>query len=392
MSHKLIVTRKNGRIIAALYEEEQLIEARVQEEDFHSILGNIYIGKVQNIVSNIQAAFIDIGEERPCYYSMTEKTGPLFISRKSEKKALCIGDELLVQVSREPLKSKAAAVTGNLTFTGKYLVLTSGNKSLGMSSKLKEAERKRLKEVLTPCMSQEFGLVARTNAAGIGEEELIKELELLKGQYRRVCAAAPHRTCKSLLYHSPEGYLKALQDTYMDQMEAIITDDKEIYSQMEEYLKEYQPEDRKRLRFYEDALLPLAALYSLDKRLEEALRPKVWMKSGAYLVIEPTEALTVIDVNTGKFTGKKKLRETYLKINLEAAKEAARQIRLRNLSGIIIIDFIDMEDKEDKDQLLKVLGGYLRNDPVQTVLVDMTPLNLVEITRRKVRKPLIDQL
>lgn len=392
VSRKLIITRRGEQIISALFEEDKLTEVRAENTLERSSLGNIYIGKVVGILSNIQAAFVDIGEEKPCYYSINKEDAPLWISRTSEKKPLCIGDELLVQVCREPLKTKAAAVSANLNFTGKYLVLTSGNKSLGMSSKLKPKLRQRFKELLTPYMTGEFGLVVRTNAANGSEEELLGELSLLKAQFEKVCAIAPHRTVKSLLYQPPGGYLKALQDVYMEGMEAIVTDDKDIHDEVLAYLSEYQPKDLPLLKLYEDSLLSLSALYSLDKRLEEALRPKVWMKSGAYLVVEPTEALTVIDVNTGKFTGKKKLRETYLKINLEAAREAARQIRLRNLSGIIIIDFIDMDEQEDKERVMAELAYYLNQDPVQTVLVDMTPLNLVEITRKKVRRPLAEQL
>lgn len=392
MKRKLIITRREEKIVAALFEDDKLAEVRSEDEGGGSLLGNIYIGKVDGIASNIRAAFIDIGMERPCYFSMEESAAPVWHSRVSEKKPLCVGDELLVQVCREPLKTKSAAVSANLNFTGKYLVLTSGNAVLGVSSKLPADARKRLKSLLSPHMSGEFGLVARTNAGEAGDEEILKELALLREKFRKVRDAAPYRTAKSLLYRPPGGYLKALQDVYTDGMEAIVTDDKDIYREVSEYLSEYQPKDLSLLRLYEDKTFPLWALYGLGKKLEDALNPRVWMKSGAYLVIEPTEALTVIDVNTGRFSGKKKLRETYLKINLEAAREAAGQIRLRNLSGIIVIDFIDMEEIKDREKVMDELRYHLNRDPVQTVLVDMTALGLVEITRKKVRRPLADQL
>ena len=172
----------------------------------------------------------------------------------------------------------------------------------------------------------------------------------------------------------------------------IVTDDHEIYGVLQDYLTANQPEDLQKLRFYDKEQLGLDTLYGISRELENALRERIWMKSGAYLVIQPTEALTVIDVNTGKYVGHKKMRETFFKINCEAAAEIARQLRLRNLSGIIVADFIDMDEAEDRDRLMEFLGKELKKDPVKTVLVDMTPLGLVEITRKKVRKSLREQV
>ena len=171
----------------------------------------------------------------------------------------------------------------------------------------------------------------------------------------------------------------------------ILTDDRELFEQMTEYFQENQPEDTAKLRFYEDRLLPMEKLYSLDCHLKEALGERVWLKSGGYLVIQPTEALTVIDVNTGKFDGNKNQQDTFLKINLEAAREIAREIRLRNLSGIIVVDFINMDAAENRKLLMEEFASWLKRDPIKTTLVDMTALELVEVTRKKLRKPLLDQ-
>ena len=174
-------------------------------------------------------------------------------------------------------------------------------------------------------------------------------------------------------------------------MEEILTDDPEIYGQIKEYLSVYQREDLEKLRLYSDPMVSLGKVYQLEKAMEEALSRHVWLRSGGYLVIDPTESMTVIDVNTGKYTGRKNLHDTIMKINLEAAGEISRQLRLRNLSGIIVVDFIDMESEEDKKLLLKTLSAYCLADPVKTTVVDITKLNLVEITRKKIRRPLYEQ-
>ena len=200
------------------------------------------------------------------------------------------------------------------------------------------------------------------------------------------------RTCYSCLYKTLPSYIAGIRDSYAGGLEEIVTDCPDLYGQLKEYLETSQAEDAGKLKLYTDRLLSLGKLYSLDNALSKALDKRVWLKSGGYLVIEPTEAMVVIDVNTGKYEGKKKLEETVLKINLEAAAEIARQLRLRNLSGIIIVDFIDMEREEDRKALLAHLVEVVSRDPVKTTVVDMTALNLVELTRKKVRKPLHEQV
>ena len=194
--------------------------------------------------------------------------------------------------------------------------------------------------------------------------------------------------CYSCLNRAPKQYLNELKNINQDGLTDIVVEDMVIYEETKQYLEENQPEDLPKLRLYSDKLLPLHKLFCIEKQLENALKERVWMKSGAYLVIQPTEALTVIDVNTGKCIDKKHNDRSYLKINIEAAKEAAKQIRLRNLTGIILVDFINMSSKEMTEELLDIFGKELRKDPVATTLVDMTKLQLVEVTRKKIRKPL----
>ncbi len=392
MDKKLIIVRYQGRILTALMENGRAAELHCDEEQRNSLLGNIYIGKVKNIVKNIRAAFIEIENGIQCYYSLSDNKDPIYI-KKGSSKDMQAGDELLVQVCRENLKSKPPAVSSNLNFTGNYLVLTTGNKSTGMSSKLTQEEKKRLKEYLSPYLDSRFGFIVRTNAREVDQETFVAEARLLKELYETVMQKAKFRTCFSILHrNNPTTWLSTLRDIYKENLSQILTDDETLYEKIKEYLHQYQREDEEKLTFYQDDLLPLMKLYSLESAVENALKERVWMKSGAYLVIQPTEALTVIDVNTGKYDGHKKQQDTFLKINLEAAREIAVQIRLRNLSGIIVIDFINMESGEYRRQLMEEFDRILKKDPVKTTLVDMTALSLVEVTRKKVRRPFLEQI
>lgn len=402
MDNKLVITKKDNIIISALFEGKDMVQVSLNSSDEEEILGNIYLGKVKNIIKNINAAFIEIEGGRMCYYSLGENLYPIMANEgeyKEENSSLTEvkvkeGDELIVQVVKEDIKTKAPVVSSNLNFTGKYVALTYGKPMVGVSSKITdEKERKRLKDIAKQFQTKEYGFIIRTNAASISEEKLTQEIRMLIAEYENIRRYGIHRSRFSLIYRTPPNYICDLRDSYTDNVDEFITDDAELYSNMKEYLESYQPEDLEKLRFYQDNLISLANLYGVYDKLSEAVRPMVWLKSGGSLVIQPTEALTVIDVNTGKaVSGKKKVQETFLKVNLEAAKEIARQIRLRNLSGIIIIDFIDMELQKNKELLLEELKDYFRKDPIKTTLVDMTALGLVEITRKKVRKPLHEQV
>ena len=388
MKRKLVITKIDNKIVSALYENGEPAELHCTKKQEASVaeLGNIYVGKVKNIVGNISAAFVEIGNGIECYYYIPENTTPIF-TRKVGKKSINAGDELLVQVSKEAVKTKVPTVTSKLSFTGKYCVLTTGDTRMGASLKLEKEEKERLTQIAKEYMSENYGLIMRTNAKGISEDVLKNEIEKLIQEYEKIVLSAQTRVCFSCLKKAPEAYLTELKNVQQEGLEEIVVEDYEIYEETKNYLESYQPEDLDKLRLYEDKLLPLHKLYNLEKQIEKALKEKVWMKSGAYLVIEPTEALTVIDVNTGKCIDKKKDDKAYLKINKEAAKEVAKQIRLRNLTGIILIDFINLSSKELTDELLDFFERELKKDPIATTLVDITKLQLVEVTRKKIRKP-----
>lgn len=382
--------RNTPMLIAALEKDGRICQLNPMNLDTDNILGNIYIGKVKNIQKNIQAAFIEIANGIMCYYSMIEKAEPYFVNVKKNK-TLQIGDEMIVQVSREGIKSKLPYVTGNLNFTGRYLVLTSDRKELGFSGKLKKEEKSRIREILKTQMPKDVGIIVRTNCRNAQKEEILHELEELLSRYEEVLKKGKSRVCFSILEKSMPEYIQILQNLYQQDLEEIVTDKQELYENIMQYLKVYNQEE-KILRYYEDELLPLYKLYNLEKILEQSQNEKVWLNSGGFLVIQQTEAFVCIDVNTGKFTSKKDMQETFRKINLEAAKEIAWQLRLRNLSGIILIDFINMERDEDKEELMQTLQKYLWRDPIKGTVVDMTELNIVEVTRKKIRKSLTEEL
>lgn len=374
---------------AALEDQGRISQLNFSETASKGILGNIYVGKVQNIVKNIHAAFIEIADGIMCYYSLDDKAEPVFTNPKKDS-VMKIGDEVIVQVSKEGMKTKLPSVSSNLNFTGRYLVLTSQRKELGFSGKLNKEEKKRIREFLEGEMPENAGIIVRTNARNAKKEEILEELKNLQTRYETLLKKGHSRVCFSLLEEHMPDYLQTLQNVYAQTLDEIVTDDPEVFQSVQNYLNCYG-EYEIPLRFYEDKLLPLSKLYSLESVLERSLQERVWLKSGGFLVIQPTEAFVCIDVNTGKFSGKKEIQETFRKINLEAAKEIAWQLRLRNLSGIILIDFINMENQEDKKELLHTLQAYLNQDPIKGTVVDITPLNIVEVTRKKVRKPLLEE-
>lgn len=397
---KLIITEmKLGETpcyVCVSEEEGQIMELRLEPCGKKSTLGNIYVGQVENLAANIGAAFVQTAPGVRCYFPLTEANRCIYTTPGKKADApLKPGDELLVQVSREAMKGKLPALSANLNFTGKYLVLTTGNKKFGLSNKLSPEDRKRLSKWLeeeAACPDKEYGIVVRTNAAEAAKEEIERELEYLKKQYVKAAVNGRSRTCFSCVYETEPFYISAVRDANIRNLEEILTDLPEIHDRIKNYLEENSPQESEKLHFYQDKLLPLYKLHRIETAIDTIQKEKVWLNSGGFLVIQQTEAFVSIDVNSGKFTGKKKAEETYRKINLEAAKEIARQLRLRNLSGIILIDFINMENPDHQEELFHVLSNHLKKDPVKSRAVDITPLNILEMTRKKVRRPVIEDL
>lgn len=398
MRRKILIEKRDNRIRTYFCEDGEIVEihstaASGNREDRHR-LGDIYIGRVSNIVPNIGAAFIEIEKGINCYYDMKDAAHAIF-THKSGKKALCIGDELVVQISREAVKNKAPTVTGNLSFTGRYAVLTHGNTRIGVSSKIPKAMREEFKKEFASLENDAYGIIIRTNAKDAPLKDIKKEIASLQEEYTGLVRMAATRTCFSCLKSALPSYIADLKNVYMEGMESIIVGDKDLYTRIHLYFQAELPEYTDLLELYDNPEFPLDKLYSTQTILDRALNERAWLKTGGYLIIQPTEALTVIDVNSGKAAAKAHAKADIeagtLKVNLEAAREAARQIRLRNLSGIILVDFINLSEETSTTKLLSEFRHYLARDPIQTTLVDMTALGLVEVTRKKVRKPLYEE-
>ncbi|MCI8464917.1 MAG: ribonuclease E/G [Lachnospiraceae bacterium] len=389
---RIIVTKLDGSLITAEEENGRITGLFLEPAGTKSLVGRIYVGQVRRIVKNIRAAFVEMGQGMMCFYPLEEwERYPL---PGAKQRVLKEGDGLVFQIGKDAVKTKAPVGTTSLTFTGQYLVLMTGKTGIFFSSKIKdEARKQELREILSERAEGRFpfGLIVRTNGATAPREALLSEFEELFLEASRVFSLWETRTAGTLLYEPEPAFLSEIFNNRTESLLEVVTDDRKIYELVEKKETALQKENETLrlpdLRLYEDSY-PLSKLYSLETALSRALSEKVWLKSGGSLVIEPTEALVSIDVNTGKFEGKKNLEETFLKINLEAAAEIAVQLRLRNLSGIILVDFIDMEEEDHKEQLLKAFGSALQKDSVKVNLLGFTRLNLVELTRKKVRKPL----
>ena len=408
------IEKKEYRIAALCDARQKLIEVTTESMTGTSVLGNIYIGRVENVVKNLNAAFVCIAPGQNCYLPLQELKNPVFTKKQSEKKAICAGDELLVQVVKEALKTKDPSVSTNLTFTGKYVILTTGKRKIGASSKLPKEKREKLLKIVEDFLSGKeqipYVVIIRTNAAQASKEELLLELAQLEAEVQKIISGAKYLIRYSLVHKEEQPWQKMLNGLYETELGEVVTDDREIFeticnmygvgakqlvtggsvrSRVDEILTGHGL----KIRYYEDEMVSLSALSGITSQLHDALRERVWLKSGAYLIIQPTEALTVIDVNTGSVLKKKRQEDTlFYQINREAAKEIARQIRLRNISGIIMIDFINMKDEKQKEKLLLLLENECRKDRIHCNVVDMTALNLVEMTRSKVRRPLLEQI
>lgn len=411
---KLIITALHGKTAAVLFENGRAVRIDFEPEAAEEETGVIFVGKVKNIAKNINAAFVEYRPGVNGFYSLKENSCPLYADGKPDHGPLKAGDEILVQVERSAVKTKDAVLTSNLTLTGQTAVLTAGTSSLGISAKIRDKEwREAAKRRWEETSHGNCGLVIRTNGETAGLDAVFAEFESLFERYQEICRIAASRTCCSVLYRPESFAVRTVRDLKISEGLEVVTDLPEVYKELQDALGTAVLPDaisgvspnaagsgehaagmgagRPVIRFYEDEF-PLTALYHLETILSQALAKTVWLKSGGNLVIEPTEALTVIDVNTAKSVSKKTSEETYLKTNLEAAEAIAVQLRLRNLSGIIIVDFIDMKEEESRKALLAAMRRAVAADPVKTVLVDMTPLGLVELTRKKIRRPLHEQV
>lgn len=389
---KILILKLHDRRLSLLLRGNQILSASVWH-DAAIAVGNIYIGKVQNISRNINAAFIDLGSKNLTFLPMNDAVSAFVLNRKPDG-SLKVGDDVLVQVDREPMKTKLAGVTTKLSLSGQYAVVgirPKGQKGgVQVSAKL-DAKRQahfRESEALLR-ISERFRLIVRTNAGTLEREEtLLEEARTLSDTLAHILEIASSRTCYSCLYRHKGECVSFVENAYRSEYDEVITDLPEVYDNLLETCRRADIP----LRLYKDSLLPLYKLYSVEQRLQELTDKKVWLKSGGYLVIEPTEALISIDVNTGKYEAGKDQEETFYRINREAAEMIAVHLRARNLSGMILIDFINLKSRERETELLEYMRTLLKRDPIPARALDMTALGLMELTRKKVSPSLAEQL
>lgn len=392
MKQSLVITNQSeyGQVLAC-YEENRLVELQVKQNGDAPRVGAIYCARVASVVKNIQAAFLDIGNGGTVYYPLNQKQH-FFLTRQGREVPKA-GDEILVQITKEGIKTKAPVASGEIAIHGKYLVVIyGGSGTVSMSKKIPRDDKSQsLMERITYEARQGFRYILRTESYITDIGIVCQELQQLTKQLTDIVGKAPYRKVPCCMYGAKSDVQEWLQEYDNGRIERIQTDSRECYQQIISELAMKQgmhPE----IMLYEDPTVSLWNLKELQKEVEHALQKRVWLKSGAYLIIEQTEAMVVIDVNTGKAIEGSRDKETHvLWINKEAAREIARQLRIRNLSGIIMVDFIDMK-KESNEELITCLKEELQKDRIPVTFVDITKLGIVELTRKKIRKSLKEQV
>lgn len=384
---------KNRRmLLTGLISGARLIEVHLEDPAHPSLLGNIYIGRIDSVSKNLNAAFVEFQPGQNGYFPLENLKNPIYIKNTNHSPIPVRGDEILVQIEKENVKTKLPTLTANLNFTGSYCVLISGKNKTGVSKKIRKEKRRELLELFSEEECSDYGLILRTNAQNVPAEVILKEYRQLKEEFYSVIKGAQYRTCFSCLKRTPTVHKKVLQDISYAKLDRITTDLPDLYEEIIRMQEESEGLKSIPVRLYDDPSYPLCAVYNVEKQLERAQNRNVWLPGGGYLVIEPTEALTVIDVNTGKSTAKKNSEAHFLAVNREAAEEIAVQLRLRNISGIVVVDFIDLKEEEMRRELFSSLKQAVSRDPVPVQVIDFTKLGLVEMTRKKVSKSLREQL
>jgi ribonuclease G len=406
------VTAQETRI--ALIENGTIAELYIERTREKGIVGNIYKGRVVRVLPGMQAAFVDIGLEKAAFLYVADvfdgldeyesllddakkddRNGDDHDSAQPDYKALHPieellqeGQELLVQVSKEPIGTKGARITAHISLPGRHLVYMPTVEHIGISRRIEEEEeRERLREIVERKKQPGSGYIVRTASEGKSEEEITSDIEYLTKIWDEVVRKKDKAGAPSLIHADLDVVPKVVRDIVTDEVKRIVVDSKPDHDRIVQFITTFMPKLKSSVELYDDEE-PIFDHYGLEVEISRALGRKVWLKSGGYIIIEQTEALTAIDVNTGRFVGKHNLEDTILKTNLEAVKELAYQLRLRNIGGIIIIDFIDMEDEEHRRQVLRTLEKMLERDHAKTNIIGITELGLVQMTRKRTRESL----
>ena len=382
MKRILVDSRDFGTRIG-IVEDGLLVELVYEPKNSMPIVGNIYAGKIMNVLPGMQAAFIDIGREKNAflYYGNNKDDNGNVIKPKA-------GNDVIVQVEKAEIGSKGSVLTKKISFPGKFLVIIPNDNKIGISKKITDSEeRQRIKDIVRGLLPEGFGAIIRTDGEGKSYEIYKKEIDRLVSISEGVLKKAEYIKAPAMLYTDVNGAEKAVRDYFHEDIDEIVVNSSEDYNTLLELCDEFNTSADK-IKLHSDGT-ELFGSYYVESQAKAAFNRQVWLKSGGFIIIEQTEACVVIDVNTGKYTGRADLQKTILKTNMEAALEIAHQLRLRNLNGMIILDFIDMKSESDRRLVQKTLEEAVSKDRLQTIVVGMTELGLMQLTRKKKRQSIM---
>jgi ribonuclease G len=382
----------------ALLEDRELAELYVEKHNNRSIVGNIYKGRVENVLPGMQAAFVNIGIDKNVFLYVKDAMPNTYIGEEEESDYadkyknvsindfLKVGQEIVVQVVKEPISTKGARVTTHITLPGRFIVLMPTVEYTGISRRIEnELERERLKALAAQYKPATMGVIIRTAAEGCSDEEIKEDINFLSKLWENIKSEQQSGPVPRIIHKDINIVYRTVRDVFTNDIDKFVINNKEQYDMVAQIVTLLSKDLVKRVEYFDKAY-EIFEYYDIKSKISKVLTRKVWLKSGGYLVIDQTEALTVVDVNTGKFVGSIDLKDTVLKTNVEAAKEIAKQLRLRDIGGIIIIDFIDMHEKQHEEVVLEVLKNSLKKDRTKSNVLGITQLGLVEMTRKKVRQ------
>ena len=393
MHKQILVNVESEETRVAMVEDGTMVELYIERPSNQRVVGNIYKGKVENVLPGMQAAFVNLGLERNAFLYIEDEDYGDDVRGLSIKDVLKEGQEVIVQVAKEPIGTKGARVTRHVTLPGRYLVLMPNVDYVGVSRRIHdEKERERLRKLAEKVRPSGVGLIVRTVAEGKSEAELGGDAAFLNRLWGRIQSKARGARAPALLHRDLGLVFRVVRDQFTEDVDKLYVDDRHEYERILDLLEIMSPSLKERVHLFTDKKQSIFEIHDLDAEIDKALRRRIWLKCGGYIVIDQTEALTVVDVNTGKYVGSTNLADTVLKTNLDAAREIARQLRLRDIGGIIVIDFIDMESHAHRQKVLHALEEALRRDRTKAHVLGITNLGLVEMTRKKVRQGLEDYL